>query len=376
MGEKKNNRLLFISHSSDLSGAERSLAEIVCAIVKHNIAEIGVVLPRKGKLEALLPAEVTIFYSEIFWWTKNWYPKKYSLRDKLWMFRQNLKSARKIIKEFSPDLVITNTSVIYEFAIAAKIEGVHHCWHIRETMEQMQTHFMFGDRFTNKIMSWLSDFIYVNSEYLKKECQKYFKNIFVVRQAINCNTIVKSHSISERINIAIVGFISPKKNQIEALNAYKILERQGVKNISLSVVGWGDENSEYYQKIKKLISNSNINIVQFADNMEVIYAKTDIVLVCSLETFGRVAVEAMKHSIPIIAANVGASTNNIKDGYNGYLYELGNPEDLANKIMLLQNPDVRNEMGRNGYMFAMENFNEKNMINDFMEPLSKIFGAS
>lgn len=225
-------------------------------------------------------------------------------------------------------------------------------------------------------MSWLSDFIYVNSEYLKKECQKYFKNIFVVRQAINCNTIVKSHSISERINIAIVGFISPKKNQIEALNAYKILERQGVKNISLSVVGWGDENSEYYQKIKKLISNSNINIVQFADNMEVIYAKTDIVLVCSLETFGRVAVEAMKHSIPIIAANVGASTNNIKDGYNGYLYELGNPEDLANKIMLLQNPDVRNEMGRNGYMFAMENFNEKNMINDFMEPLSKIFGAS
>lgn len=143
----------------------------------------------------------------------------------------------------------------------------------------------------------------------------------------------------------------------------------------MSVIGWGDENSEYYQKIKELIGNSNIKIVPFADNMEVIYAKTDIVLICSLETFGRVAVEAMKHSIPIIAANVGASTNNIKDGYNGYLYEFGNPKDLANKIMLLQNPDVRNEMGRNGYRFAMDNFNENKMINDFMKPLSKIIGV-
>jgi glycosyltransferase involved in cell wall biosynthesis len=145
-----------------------------------------------------------------------------------------------------------------------------------------------------------------------------------------------------------------------------------MKNISLSFVGWGNEKSEYYKSIKAQIGNRNIRFVQFVDNMESIYAKTDIVLVCSLETFGRVSIEAMKHSIPIVAANVGASSYNIKNGFNGFLYKKNNPVDLANKIMLLQNPDVRNEIGRNGYMFAMENYNEKNMIDDFMEPLSNL----
>ena len=359
-----------------MAGGERSLAEIVLALSKQSNMEIGVVFPYKGKLETLFPTNISKYYSETFWWLEGCYSEKYNIRDKFYILRQNIKTARQIIKEFSPDIVVTNTSVICGFAIAAKIESVPHCWHIRETTEQMQRHFILGDWLTNKIMSWLSEFIYVNSDYLKKECHKYFKNIFIVRQAMECTPIQKHLVANNKVIIAVIGHISRQKGQMEAVEAYKILEQQKCANISLLLVGYRNEKSEYYQDIKKQIDNRDIKFVQFVENMESIYAKIDIALVCSLETFGRVSIEAMKHSIPVIAANVGASVDNIKDGYNGYLYELGNPEDLAKKIMLLQNPDVRNKMGRNGYMFAMENFSEKNMINDFMEPLSKIFRAS
>ena len=368
---KKRYRLLFVSHTAGMSGGERSMAEIVSVLAKREDVELGVVLPSKGKLETLLPQNVSLFYCETFWWIKNWYPSKYTVRDKFWIFRKNVKTARQIIKEYSPDIVITNTSVICGFAIAARIEGVRHCWYIRELVQKtLQSQFILGNWLTMKIISCLSDFIYVNSEYLKEECNRYFKNIFVVRQAIDCNNVQKKYALKEAINIAVIGHISSQKGQLEALNAYKILEDQGNNNTSLSFVGWGNENSEYYKNIKAQIGNRNIRFVQFVDNMETIYAETDIVLVCSLETFGRVSIEAMKHSIPIIAANVGASCYNIKNGYNGYLYEKNNPEDLANKIMLLQNPSIRREMGRNGYKFAMENYNDKNMVSDFLCPIN------
>lgn len=371
-----NSKILFISHSSDLSGAERSLAEIVVAIAKQDKISIGVVLPCKGKLEELLPSNISIFYCEQFWWVKKWYPNKYGIRDLFWIFRKTITSARKIIKDFSPDVIITNTSVICNFAIAAKIEKVYHCWHIRETMEQMQMHFMFGNWLTYKVMSYLSKFIYVNSKYLKNECSNYFRNIYIVRQAINCSHVLKHHSVKDKIRIAVIGYISPKKNQMEAIDAYKILEQQGIENISLSFIGRGDENSVYYKNIKEQINNRNIEIVQFYEDMEIIYAKTDIVLVCSLETFGRVAVESMKHSIPVIAANLGGSVDNIKNGYNGFLYEKGNSKDLAEKIFLLQDVDIRENIGRNGYKFAMENFNEVNMLNDFLCPLDRFVNKS
>ena len=368
---KERYRLLFVSHTAGMSGGERSMAEIVSVLAKREDVELGVVLPSKGKLETLLPQNVSLFYCETFWWIKNWYPSKYTVRDKFWIFRKNVKTARQIIKDFSPDIVISNTSVICGFAIAAKIEGVHHCWHIRELVEKtLRSRFMLGEWFTMKLMCFLSDFVYVNSDYLHGECQKYLKKIYKVRQPVICNPILKTNDINnkESINIILAGYITPYKGQLEAVEAYEMLEKE---NILLSFVGWGNSQSEYYQEVKEKIKNKNIKLIQFVEDMESIYSGTDIVLVCSHETFGRVTVESMKHSIPVVAANVGGSVELIRDGYNGFLYEKGNPKDLAKKILLLKDANVRRKLGHNGYEFAMANFNEQNMVRDFFVPIKQ-----
>lgn len=360
-----------------MAGGERSLAEIVLAIAKQNVAEIGIVLPGKGQLETLLPENVSLFYCEQFWWIKKWYPEKYGKRDLFWILRHCISSAREIIKDFSPNVIITNTSVICSFAIAAKIEKVHHCWHIRELVQKnLQANFMLGNWLSMKIISALSDYVYVNSDFLLKECAQYIKkDIHKVRQQVLCKQESLNRNCFKKPKIAIIGAISPHKGQDEAVNAFKILKRKGVET-ELFIVGWYNEKNDYYQKLHDLAFDNDVHFIQFLEDVNSIYSETDIVLVCSCESFGRVAIEAMKHSIPVVAANVGGSVELITNGYNGYLYEKSNPEDLANKIMLLQNPDVRNKMGCNGYMFAMENYNEKNMISDFMEPLSKILGTS
>jgi glycosyltransferase involved in cell wall biosynthesis len=47
--------------------------------------------------------------------------------------------------------------------------------------------------------------------------------------------------------------------------------------------------------------------------------------------------EAMSMGLPVIGSNLGGTTEQVKDGWNGYLFENRNPDDLAAKIELFLN---------------------------------------
>ena len=71
-------------------------------------------------------------------------------------------------------------------------------------------------------------------------------------------------------------------------------------------------------------------------------------LVCStFETFGRVAVEAQKCGLPLILSDVGANPERIEDGVNGLLYQKGNIAELAEKIEILRDENVRKMLSKN-----------------------------
>jgi glycosyltransferase involved in cell wall biosynthesis len=74
-----------------------------------------------------------------------------------------------------------------------------------------------------------------------------------------------------------------------------------------------------------------------------------LVLSSTNEGFPNVIYEAMAMGRPVISTNVGSIQDIIKDGYNGFLVEPKNPEQLAEKIIyVLKNPAIAKEMGRNG----------------------------
>ena len=50
------------------------------------------------------------------------------------------------------------------------------------------------------------------------------------------------------------------------------------------------------------------------------------------ESFGNVAIEAMSCKTPIIGSKIGGLTDYIFDGVNGYFFEPGNAEALAENI--------------------------------------------
>jgi len=78
------------------------------------------------------------------------------------------------------------------------------------------------------------------------------------------------------------------------------------------------------------------------------YSASDVVVVPSLyEPMGYVVLEAMACARPVVAARVGGIIETLIDDRNGMLFESGNADELAQKLIALYgNPDTRKRLGQ------------------------------
>jgi glycosyltransferase involved in cell wall biosynthesis len=65
--------------------------------------------------------------------------------------------------------------------------------------------------------------------------------------------------------------------------------------------------------------------------------------------------EALSSGLPIIATDTGGSKELITEGENGYIVEMKNSDDIDEKLeKLIDNPELRNEMGEKSRARALE----------------------
>jgi glycosyltransferase involved in cell wall biosynthesis len=77
-----------------------------------------------------------------------------------------------------------------------------------------------------------------------------------------------------------------------------------------------------------------------------------------LEPFGIVFIEAMAYGLPIISTRVGALPDLVEDHVNGILVESENIDSLSAALQtLIDNPELRREMGQNGRQRYVDQFN-------------------
>jgi len=68
-----------------------------------------------------------------------------------------------------------------------------------------------------------------------------------------------------------------------------------------------------------------------------------------------VALEAMACGTPVVASQVGGLAFLVQDGVTGYTVPVDDPQALAERLTSLVNdPDLRSEMGENAARFARE----------------------
>lgn len=173
------------------------------------------------------------------------------------------------------------------------------------------------------------------------------------------------------IDILFVGRLNIYKGVQILISAFKQLQ---CKNIHLHIVGEGKDMEE----LKKFSCNSNnISFYGFVseDMLLELYRKANIAVVPSIwyETFGIVIIESFKYGTPVIASNIGGFPELVKNGYNGFLFEAGNADELKNILEnLIKNPHELNRLSDNAFesakKYSMDEHTKK-LINLYEELL-------
>ncbi|WP_424944552.1 glycosyltransferase family 4 protein [Aliiroseovarius crassostreae] len=160
----------------------------------------------------------------------------------------------------------------------------------------------------------------------------------------------------ETFNVAIIGSLQDRKNQIDAVKAIQLLDDN---SIHLNI--WGGANNAYGKFLKLYVQNSGIenrvNFCGLGDERQ-LYEATDLVILTSRnEGFGYTLVEAATHSIPCVAYDYDYGADEvIEDEQNGYIVPMYDIDQLAERIAQLRNDDaLRNKLGH----AARQTFDEK-----------------
>lgn len=108
----------------------------------------------------------------------------------------------------------------------------------------------------------------------------------------------------------------------------------------LMMVGEGPEKEKAEQLCRELGIQDKVIFFGNSNEIDTILCQTDLFLLPSkTESFGLVALEAMACGVPVISSNAGGLPEVNKDGFSGYLSEVGDVDSMANNALKILKPD-------------------------------------
>lgn len=354
-------RLLWLSGGGG-GGGDLSMVEAVEALSERG-HQVHVVLPIEDPLRSRLASAASIHIC----WHNRWLSKPLPtpwarVRQTAYnVFKARLELAR-LAQATAAQVVVSNGLVVWAGALAAKRAGRPHVWFLQEFgLEDHGFRFHFGRRATFAFMKRNADFFLVNSSALRSHFAQWLPEarLRLVHYAVEVPPGLPTHSPGDgKFRLVMVGTRAPSKGQQDAVAALRILADQGL-NVELDLIG--NHAEAFDQQLRDLATDAvdRVHFVDFQEDPFKLVARADVALMCSRsEALGRVTVEAIKLGKPVVGAAAGATPELVRPGWNGFLYEPGNPADLAQWIKrLYYDREAAREMGRRAQAWAIETFN-------------------
>ena len=255
---------------------------------------------------------------------------------------------KKEIDTFMPDVIQTHLYVVAYVLLAAplKIKKYH-------TVHNVAEKEAFGfRRIINKIAFKFGNFIPVAiSPYCAKTIEDVygiqFKNIPCITNGVDTSKYVVSPIQHEGTVFINVGRLQSQKNHMLLINAFaKVLGKD--PTVRLTIVGEGELRTE----IEKLIQEYGIERYvsmpgQCGDVQRRLNAADIFVQSSDYEGLPISGLEAMACGLPIISTKAGGTVDIVKNDENGFLVDIGNVDELAEKMLFLaRNKEICKKMGK------------------------------
>ena len=146
-----------------------------------------------------------------------------------------------------------------------------------------------------------------------------------------------------------IGRLSPEKGQADFIRAAAEILKH-CKNAKFALIGSGSDETYLKELVDELNIRDSVIFTGYRNDMLQVYNSLDIVVQSSrTEGMPNVVLEALAMEVPVIATDVGGTSEAVKDNDTGVLISPGNPEEIAAKISeFIGNKGAFKEMAKKG----------------------------
>jgi glycosyltransferase involved in cell wall biosynthesis len=363
-GASHKRRVVYLDHTSQLSGGELALMRLLEALTQ---VEAHVILAEEGPLvDRLLQAGISVEVLPMAGRTRQLrkdsvHPRRLPLLAASDTLTYSLRLAWRL-RRLRPDLVHTNTlkSGIYG-AVAARLAGAPVVWqlHDRIDVDYLPRPAVFLVR---ALTRHLADLVISNSEATKQTLSPRARSI-VVPPVVGLVGPGREPSASGvPLVVGMVGRLAPWKGQDIFLRAFAQAFAGGQQRaVIVGAALFGEAETAYADGLRRLSEELGVDHrVEFRGHRDDVAGEMrsmDILVHASTipEPFGQVVIEGMSARLPVVASRSGGPEAIITDGVDGLLFPPGDVAALARTLAQLEaEPQRRAQLGHAGEHRARE----------------------
>lgn len=371
-------QISFFHAGATLYGADKSLLVLVEGVVAAG-HQARVYLPGPGPLVdhlAALPG-VTVQLRPMPVLSRR-YQHPWGLVCYGWELGRAIAWITAELRRTGPDLVHTNTIFLLPAAVAARLVGLPHVWHVLDIVVKSPPLGTWLARLTGR----LSDRVIAVSEavrrYLVAADPSQAPRIEVIRNGIDPKPLQGGDRAALRrelglgptdVLVGMLGRIHPMKGQDVFLEAIRRLPpRPGLHFTMVGGVYAGDE-ATFHALQDRAQDLPHVHVLDFRTQVADVYAALDVFVLPSAlpDPLPTVVLEAMAAGLPVIATAHGGAPEMVQEGLTGFLVPPGDAAALADRILrLVEQPQQRASMGLRGQERQQSRFTPARFLAEFL----------
>lgn len=309
-----------------VGGSTESLVNLISS-TRYGVSPI-VLLHKKGVVEEYLQSLgiETIIAPFFYLWDKPkqlltaiHHPTRTALYRSLTMNRNCCKTVLQQLNGRKIDIVHSNTTVTDLGVMLSRMLGAKHLWHVRESLFMLGIHPYGGERRLKRKLN-SADARIIISNALADQWMLSSDGTYVVHDAVFNKMPVKNNLRKEKIVLFCAAQINDFKGSPIAVEAFCKAELDGYKLVFV-----GNCTVEYRNHLLSIADmygkRECLEFVGFQTNLKSFFSSSAAFLMCSrFEGLGRVTIEAMAYCCPVVAKADGGTTDFVKQGETGYLF--------------------------------------------------------
>lgn len=240
-----------------------------------------------------------------------------------------------------------------------------------------------------KLAMWQTDYITGLSNFLLDRAVKngYKGDMCIVPNGVDIK--VFSRDVDIKVKDNLIREFDKKLDDVYVVTWSRLTHKNAIddvinaishlpKNISLIIMGVGEEGQKLQKLVNDLNLQSRVKFLGFVPHNKI----PDYLSVCDIfirpsrsEGFGNSFIEAMAARLPVIATPVGGIPDFIDDNETGIFCAPNNPQSIVKSInLIIENKSLREKIVNNAFNRVNERYSWENVSGQMKRVFDKAIG--